>query len=112
MHYWDGQPVRFVCCQRKPSVVLHHEEGDEDDESESESLGGEKRGDYDDDDGKAGEPWGRTFWCVAIELAEDGDEEGEGDEEGMRMARGVVDEGKEMSSGRVGDSDGGEDGVD
>lgn len=40
LKYWDGQPVRFVCCERK-------KEGD----------GGE-------------EPWGRTFWVVAIELVD------------------------------------------
>ncbi|KAF7426016.1 hypothetical protein PC9H_008379 [Pleurotus ostreatus] len=39
MRYWDGQPVRFVCCERKG------EDGEE--------------------------PWGRIFWCVVIELAED-----------------------------------------
>ncbi|GLB42078.1 putative DUF1769-domain-containing protein [Lyophyllum shimeji] len=54
MRYWDGQPVRFVCCERK-------KEGD----------GGE-------------EPWGRMFWCVAIEMADDeeaGGGEGEAQEE-------------------------------
>lgn len=40
MKYWDGQPVRFVCCERKRVV-----------------------------DG--GEPWGRIFWCVAIEMVDD-----------------------------------------
>ncbi|KZP06408.1 DUF1769-domain-containing protein [Athelia psychrophila] len=44
--YWDGQPVRFVCCERP---------------------------------GTKGEV-GRVFWCVSIELADDGDEDG--DEEG------------------------------
>ncbi|KAJ3524090.1 hypothetical protein NMY22_g11156 [Coprinellus aureogranulatus] len=62
--YWDGQPVRFVCCERKP-------EGQE---------------------GASGdEPWGRTFWSVAIELAENGKEEnaeaedsgGEGEGDGV-----------------------------
>lgn len=43
MRYWDGQPVRFVCCERK---------------GENEEAEGE-------------EPWGRIFWCVVIELAED-----------------------------------------
>jgi hypothetical protein len=41
MKYWDGQPVRFVCCERKRVVV----------------------------DGE--EPWGRIFWCVAIETVND-----------------------------------------
>ncbi|KAF9530268.1 hypothetical protein CPB83DRAFT_851276 [Crepidotus variabilis] len=41
MRYWDGQPVRFVCCERK-------------------------RG-----DDASGEPWGRVFWCIAIEVVDD-----------------------------------------
>ncbi|KAI0071062.1 DUF1769-domain-containing protein [Panus rudis PR-1116 ss-1] len=43
MRYWDGQPVRFICCERLP------------------------RGQT----GKNGEPWGRIFWCVAIEVVEE-----------------------------------------
>lgn len=77
MHYWDGQPVRFVCCQRKGSVL--NEDG---------SDGGSE----DDVDEEGDEPWGRVFWCVAIELAEDGEE----------VAAGGVDEGKEMSAVRAG----------
>ncbi|KAI0792507.1 DUF1769-domain-containing protein [Abortiporus biennis] len=42
MRYWDGQPVRFQCCERIP------------------------KGETVD-----GLPWGRVFWCVVIELAED-----------------------------------------
>ncbi|KJA15579.1 hypothetical protein HYPSUDRAFT_58713 [Hypholoma sublateritium FD-334 SS-4] len=41
MRYWDGQPVRFVCCKRP------------------------KHG------ARSGEaPWGRIFWCVAIEMVD------------------------------------------
>ncbi|KIK56908.1 hypothetical protein GYMLUDRAFT_46799 [Collybiopsis luxurians FD-317 M1] len=40
LRYWDGQPVRFMCCERK------------------------KPGDG------SSEPWGRSFWCVAIELVD------------------------------------------
>ena len=43
--YWDGQPVRFVCCERKKVVV------------------------------NGGEPWGRIFWCVAIEMVNDEEDE-------------------------------------
>ena len=43
MHYWDGQPVRFVCCERK--------------------RGGEE--------GSNADAWGPIFWCVTIELASD-----------------------------------------
>jgi hypothetical protein len=45
MHYWDGQPVRFVCCERK-------REGEEGDASSD-------------------VPWGRVLWCMTIELAPD-----------------------------------------
>jgi len=40
--YWDGEPVKFVCCKR----------------------------------GKEGDdlPWGRVFWCVAIERVEEREE--------------------------------------
>ncbi|OJT14872.1 hypothetical protein TRAPUB_8563 [Trametes pubescens] len=41
MKYWDGQPVRFVCCERV------------------------KKGERTD------RPWGRILWCVVIEPAED-----------------------------------------
>lgn len=47
LRYWDGQPVRFVCCERIPK--------------------GSSRD---------GVPWGRIFWCVVIEeVKEDDDEE-------------------------------------
>ncbi|RXW23917.1 hypothetical protein EST38_g1930 [Candolleomyces aberdarensis] len=61
-HYWDGQPVRFVCCERKRP------------------RGGSDGRVYPEDD----EPWGRTFWCVAIEIVEDdgNEEEEEGNDGG------------------------------
>ncbi|KAK0474156.1 hypothetical protein IW261DRAFT_1341775 [Armillaria novae-zelandiae] len=40
MRYWDGQPVRFVCCERNKDAETE------------------------------GDPWGRTFWCVVIEQEE------------------------------------------
>lgn len=45
LKYWDGQPVRFVCCERKDST------GKDD-----------------------GNPWGRLFWCVTIEIVNDGED--------------------------------------
>jgi hypothetical protein len=48
VRYWDGQPVRFMCCERK-SVGAGASEGEKDDDV----------------------PWGRVFWCVAIELVEE-----------------------------------------
>jgi hypothetical protein len=56
MKYWDGQPVRFVCCERKKQL-----------EEENRALGCSE------------DPWGRMFWCVQIELAEDEEEVSEGD---------------------------------
>lgn len=50
MHYWDGQPVRFVCCERKRVA-----DGDELREGDAESD----------------VPWGRVLWCVAIQLIPD-----------------------------------------
>ncbi|KAH8084357.1 hypothetical protein BXZ70DRAFT_570964 [Cristinia sonorae] len=42
MQYWDGKPVRFICCERI---------------QKGESTGGF--------------PWGRVFWCVALEVAQE-----------------------------------------
>jgi len=52
MRYWDGQPVRFVCCERK---------------RENEDGGVEAGSDSD-------VPWGRVLWCIAIELVVDDDQ--------------------------------------
>ncbi|KAK2461311.1 hypothetical protein APHAL10511_006838 [Amanita phalloides] len=41
MRYWDKHPVKFVCCERKRGNVEN-----------------------------GGDPWGRVFWCVKIEIAE------------------------------------------
>ena len=59
MRYWDGQPVRFACCERK--------------QKPENGLRAQGRPSED--------PWGRIFWCVQIELADDGEEELENDEE-------------------------------
>jgi hypothetical protein len=52
MHYWDGQPVRFMCCERKREAEC---EGEAKEESGADSD----------------VPWGRVLWCVAIELVPD-----------------------------------------
>ncbi|KAJ7128993.1 hypothetical protein C8R43DRAFT_1026759 [Mycena crocata] len=73
--YWDGQGVRFVCCERRqiPSVdhdsPVHEPEcSDEPSYVEKEQTGGA---------GDAEDPWGRVFWCVSIEMgSEDEDEAG------------------------------------
>ena len=41
MKYWDGQPVRFVCCERLKKTER-----------------------------TADRPWGRILWCVVIERAD------------------------------------------
>jgi len=56
MKYWDGQPIRFACCERKQGIFVHGRDDNTED------------------------PWGRMFWCVQIELAED-EEDGSDDEE-------------------------------
>jgi hypothetical protein len=48
LKYWDGQPVRFACCERK-----------------------REDGMYAQGDDATEDPWGGMFWCVQIELAED-----------------------------------------
>jgi len=40
--YWDGQPVRFVCCERQYAANTDDKQ----------------------------DPWGRVFWCVSIERDE------------------------------------------
>jgi hypothetical protein len=52
LKYWDGQPVRFMCCERKIQAQTL-------DGPASLSSAG-----YDS------EPWGRSFWCVAIEMVD------------------------------------------
>ncbi|KAI0763444.1 DUF1769-domain-containing protein [Trametes elegans] len=52
LKYWDGQPVRFVCCERRAGAGA---DGDR--------------------------PWGRVLWCVVIEPAE-GDLPGVGEKVG------------------------------
>jgi len=49
MRYWDGQPVRFVCCERKKST--------------NDLSAGDQ------------EPWGRVFWAISIEPYGCGDKE-------------------------------------
>ena len=53
MRYWDGQPVRFVCCSRAPNGQT-----------------------------EIGQPVRKIFWCVSIEvIEEDADEDAEGEDE-------------------------------
>lgn len=53
MKMWDGRPVNFVCCARKqPSEAGN------------------------------GPPLGEIFWCVTIEVLQDGDDVEEDEENG------------------------------
>lgn len=61
MKYWDGQPVRFVCCERL------------------------KKGER-----TAERPWGRVLWCVAIERVEDGEQVQEKEERVKEVRRNNV----------------------
>lgn len=91
MKYWDGQPVRFVCCERKhknkAEAVGRSRKADASkpagDESGSENAGNEKEKDNEQKSGNTtngsgsgsgndsdGEPWGRIFWCVSIEIVD------------------------------------------
>ncbi|KAJ6497774.1 hypothetical protein C8R45DRAFT_139288 [Mycena sanguinolenta] len=58
--YWDGQGVRFVCCERKQASFAEPALDDEDSEK-CEGSGSEN-----DED-----PWGRVFWCVSIEMEDE-----------------------------------------
>ncbi|KAJ7874808.1 hypothetical protein B0H14DRAFT_2717670, partial [Mycena olivaceomarginata] len=57
--YWDGQGVRFVCCERKhvPSSGPVNAAEDLEKHEGITSENGE-------------DPWGRVFWCVSIEMEE------------------------------------------
>ncbi|KAF8644906.1 hypothetical protein AX16_008189 [Volvariella volvacea WC 439] len=61
MRYWDRQPVRFVCCQRK------HKSS-----SSTSSLSGSHQ--KADGDGGEDVPWSRIFWCISIEIVEEDEE--------------------------------------
>lgn len=47
LRYWDGQPVRFVCCERAKGSS------------------------------KNKTPWGRVFFCVVVERVDDDSDGGE-----------------------------------
>jgi hypothetical protein len=57
--YWDGQGVRFVCCERKHVPSSEPVTAAEDLEKH-EGITSENGED----------PWGRVFWCVSIEMEE------------------------------------------
>ncbi|KAI5885082.1 DUF1769-domain-containing protein [Schizophyllum commune H4-8] len=56
MRYWDGQPVRFVCCERASGGGKRDANGVRQDVGGSEEL-----------------PWGKVIWSVCIELVEEDD---------------------------------------
>ncbi|KAJ7287305.1 DUF1769-domain-containing protein [Mycena rebaudengoi] len=68
--YWDGQGVRFVCCERR-QVPLGHDSTPIHEPEFSESSMANK-----EHEGGGEDPWGRVFWCVSIEMGEDDVEKG------------------------------------
>ena len=59
MRYWDGQPVRFVCCERASGGGKRDANGVR--------LGdANATGDEDEE-----LPWGKVLWSVCIELVEE-----------------------------------------
>ena len=52
LRYWDGQPIYFVCCERA----------------------GPQTGP------EAGQPLGKVFWCVAVEVLDGEEEDADGED--------------------------------
>ena len=89
MHYWDGQPVRFVCCERKR-------------QADGDGLG---EGDADSD-----VPWGRVLWCVVIQLIADEPQQpqphAQDSQRGSRIANGETNGAESHCQSDNGDTDG------
>jgi hypothetical protein len=72
MRYWDGQPVRFVCCERKRREGRNH--GGDSSASSVDSVEEEKRRGERKAKAKLKGP-GEPFWVVVFEAVLDGHEE-------------------------------------
>ncbi|CAK5282440.1 unnamed protein product [Mycena citricolor] len=62
--YWDGQGVRFVCCERRHDTVA--DDADVHHDTDFSSKPDDSRPADDQSD-----PWGPVFWCVSIEMADE-----------------------------------------
>lgn len=74
LRYWDGQPVRFVCCERGSKVHTGIGGIGGIGGGSSESVIGSKNNTGNGGGGGGGggvNPWGKIYWCVVIESAED-----------------------------------------
>jgi len=66
--YWDGQGVRFVCCERRQVPSFDHASPIHEPECSDGAYEGEE---HEGGTGEGEEPWGRVFWCVSIEMEEE-----------------------------------------
>lgn len=72
MRYWDGQPVRFVCCERGSGIVAQKSgaagtEAVQDASDTQTQTEGEGEGQGQEEQ----LPWGKVLWSVCIELIDD-----------------------------------------
>jgi hypothetical protein len=71
--YWDGQGVRFVCCERQHVPSFDHASPIHEPESSDSSAHTDKE--HESGVGDGDDPWGRVFWCVSIEMGSDEEDE-------------------------------------
>jgi len=75
--YWDGQGVRFVCCERRQVPSFDHASPVHEPETEFSDGSSHEDREHEGGNGQGEDPWGRVFWCVSIEMgSEDEDEAG------------------------------------
>ncbi|KAJ7125027.1 hypothetical protein C8R44DRAFT_782088 [Mycena epipterygia] len=71
--YWDGQDVRFVCCERQHVPPFDHAAPLHEPECSDSSTHGEQE--HEGGAGEGDDPWGRVFWCVSIQQGSEDEEE-------------------------------------
>jgi len=69
MKYWDGQPVRFVCCERPRRPNLSPASSRSGSSSSLKSFGSGSSGSSKSEKKLKGP--GRAFWCVVIQVVQD-----------------------------------------
>jgi len=67
--YWDGQGVRFVCCERRHVPTFDHASPVHEPECSDGSAYDERE--HEGGTGEGEDPWGRVFWCVSIEMGDE-----------------------------------------